>query len=452
MKKRARQTSRWNLRVGAALAAAALVSTIFAAGATAGPDGSAGGSPVQPAGQPKVAPPTRPASSRQEIERRTYPEADVQSMAAANGTTPDEARTRMRIEDALIGFEPRLRARWPETFAGVWLTSGADPRVVVAFTGDDASVRAAEAEAEGMFLMPEVVDSRRSERALAELEDLQQRMIADRSALQAGHARGEPAIDRTRGRYDLDVDVVADRVVAFTPASSAAERGEQQAAFDRRHGPGRVDVRRGVTNPSCSRANCQWTMRAGLKLVLANGGFCTSGFSAWTQSPVEYYTLTAGHCEGGELRSNGADGSYGQEGVEQVRWRVDAERIRHTLNPWVTQGRFFVSADDIRPVDEWTPYDLVVVGVEYGKSGATTGTTRGVVEGKHHSPWWVDDSSDFIRAAFCSDKGDSGSPVFRQNAAVGILSGGTDPGPGCTSIFGSIEFAKAALNVNLLAG
>lgn len=81
--------------------------------------------------------------------------------------------------------------------------------------------------------------------------------------------------------------------------------------------------------------------------------------------------------------------------------------------------------------------------------------------GKHFSPSYVPNGNRFVKAEFCVYFGDSGSGVFMQseNRRVhGIVSGGTvqpdqcqnwNP-PGHFSIFGHIEWALNALNVNLV--
>src|SRR5688572_32587125 len=223
-----RTPSRRPLVVAGVVLIAALLPAVFGGGAA----GAKGRDPSTGDGPLRATVPVEPVASRSELESRAYNRADLEAMAALNMTTLEQARHRMMVEDAAIGLEQRVRERWADTFAGVWITPDADARIAVAFAGalEQATRQAEVAE---MTVMPEVVSVTSVVRSLVELETLQADLITERTGVQSGRPTPEPAINRTQGRYDLDIDITRNTVVVLS-AARASDRQEQQAAFDRR--------------------------------------------------------------------------------------------------------------------------------------------------------------------------------------------------------------------------
>jgi hypothetical protein len=374
-------------------------------------------------------------------------EPDIQALAEHAGISRDEATHRMELQAHAADLEASVAVRWPDTFAGLWLRTES-AGIEIAFTDvpeDFGTVLAG-------FPYPHAVSLIDAKRSLQELVSLQQTMGALRAALQEGRVVGPvaPALLDTAGFYDLGIDVEANQVIVY-----AVERNNAlTSAFQAIYGDA-VRVQDGVTNPACFRQDCRYTMRGGLWLTKPNlSQLCTASFTAFTNLST-YYTLSAGHCsrDSGEYVRYHAGVHLGAVNLRQTQYTVDAERILRQNSVWFMSASIFVETNDIRPIYYHISWESTAVNAFVGKSGMTTGTTRGYITDKWVSPHWITNGYNFIRTSACAQPGDSGAPVFQNNTAYGIVSGATLGQ--CTTassfVFGNILYAMQTLQVSLLS-
>jgi hypothetical protein len=365
---------------------------------------------------------------------------------------------RFHIEDALVdGFVSYVAERWPYEFAGLWIGDSEPPLVYVAFTSRSREFVDILAE---RFPVRNALRPVYHRYSLAELEAMQTRMIADRTSLQQRGAEQLPdGILRTEGRYDLDIDVSANKVVVHLPQTDDGII----AAFLRHYPSHMLSFREGVVEPDCTRTNCGRSMRGGLQITTPHEDLgylyvCSSAFGTYQGSGLTrvYQVLTAGHCgDGGPQVWSHAMNPYGFAGYYDSRTygSLDAKVIANDNPLFATTNLVFVTSGDQRPMNGFVRWSDIALGVTVTKSGVTTGSTSGSIESKNYSPSYILNGEKFVKATYCSEGGDSGGAVFRSNTAYGIHSGGptlTCASTGDFGIFGAVEFALNAFWVNLL--
>lgn len=381
----------------------------------------------------------------------TIEEADIEATALALNTSKQQAERRIRIEGAAVSLQREVESRWPETTAGVWLSEAVEPALSVAFTENaEANVE----QLSGAFPYPEILRPVTFARSLIDLQGIQRKIVAERTALQSGSAPAGlgPAIRGTDGHYDIEIRVQDNLIIVRAEPPS----DELVPEFRARYGEP-IEVERGVTEPDCTRVDCRFSMRGGLRIVGPSFG-CSTAFTAFGPATGRRFVLSAGHCGGadfGSSRSNGGS-QYGtmDRDVQEYRW--DAERIVRTNQSWNEAGLVWVESFDQRPVHSYTGWSSQVIGTQVGKAGNTTGTTRGFVESKYYSPSYVPNGERFVTTSYCSGPGDSGGAIFRNNSAWGIHSGSTSSiscsDPQHFSLYGAIDYAIDELNVQLIGG
>ncbi|MGH2381117.1 MAG: hypothetical protein ACRDG7_07835, partial [Candidatus Limnocylindria bacterium] len=190
-----------------------------------------------------------------------YTAADVSELASHLGISEDEADLRLRLERASVGFEPQLIEAFPATFGGAWLETEGAPGLTVALTSgaDDALP-----VIQSMFAIPHAVRTVTVEHSLGDLLALQQQMIDDRTASQSADAPLVYALSVTSGNYDLDIDVQRSVVVVRLPEFSE----ELSEAFEQLYGTSMLVVEgKGSAPEVCTRADCRYTLRGGLRLT-----------------------------------------------------------------------------------------------------------------------------------------------------------------------------------------
>lgn len=332
-----------------------------------------------------------------------------------------EALRRFDIERAASKLQEEASTRWPTTFAGVWIDI--EPYGVgVAFTNNAESNVAELAKS---FDYPSDLRAVTAPRSEAVLLALQKQMIDDRSALQEGTppARLPAAIRSTEGIYDLGIDI---RAAAITVRVERVTDPLRQA-FQNTYSPAVILIE-GVSQPAaCTIKDCGDVMMGGIQLKFQNiptSDYCTSAFTI--TSGGTRYLLSAGHCT---IRNNAAERYHGGEFYGVVdEWQsagpTDSERIPPLLRSnWRPTSKFFVQGEDPRMVSAFQKYQDMVIGTYIGKTGATTGTTRGYLTDRHNSVSWATNSYDFLTADACNSGGDSGGAVWRGTVAWGIVSG-----------------------------
>jgi hypothetical protein len=131
------------------------------------------------------------------------------------------------LEKSLFKLEPAARQRWPDTFAGLWIT-GETPRdeIYITFTENAEENVAALAQD---FPYPEMLRPWTFERSLRELEVLQREMGEDRELVAEGELEIPGLPD---GRYDLSIDITQNAATATVEELEA----ETAAWFAERYG------------------------------------------------------------------------------------------------------------------------------------------------------------------------------------------------------------------------
>lgn len=374
--------------------------------------------------------------------------SDVGDVARMYGISQSEAADRLEVQHLAGSLEADARRLYPDTFAGLWLDGGGAGGISIAFTRDaGASVaRLASEFARPLLLRP--VSVRHSQNGL---EALQARMIADREAARSGRwsLAGVPG-----ARYNLDIDPRRNAVILRAERPTAAT----VAAVRARYGDAVLVETGAIGGPAgCSRDDCEYSLRSGLKTETnQTGGWCSTAFTVRNSSGARNI-LSAAHC-GGDNRYHGneIDDQYGTVLAQQQAYKVDAERHGATRGEFNARGWIFVDTDHkTRPVTGVSTYSGLSVGATICKSGATTGKTCGTLAGKNNSPHWVDFSNSFLRIdSMCTKDGDSGAGAYIDNRAVAIVSGGDDDqicnNGNDETIAGHIEFAANALNATVI--
>lgn len=351
-----------------------------------------------------------------------------------------------------------------------------EERVFVAFA--DRAKRRVRALKRG-FRRPGLLRAVPVERSLRELEEVQARMVADREAFRS---TGAPFPGIADELYDLDVDVRRNAPVVIvdnpTDAAVAALRSRYGQLVIVEHG---VPAAPNVLYPCKSREVC-YRLRSGLRTETKTGSGCSTAFMAFLgRSTKNRGVLSAAHCGGpnpdnpnpdlGAPRYHGGTNplQYGTVQREQFAGKVDAEW--HYVSrepfkslkppPWIYRDSAH-PGDLVRDVGK--PQELVI-GSTLCKAGVTTDYSCGQVTSKNYSPSYITWSSEFVRAKYCSQKGDSGAGVFKptpglkipgqrgRQVAVGIHSGSAKETP-CSSsshysLFGHIKYAESALGVRV---
>lgn len=348
-----------------------------------------------------------------------YTVDDVTELVSYLGISEDEAELRLQLERASVGLEPKLIEAFPQTFGGAWLEADGPPGLTVALTGGTAEALPV---IQSMFGFSDAVQTVTVKHSLADLLALQEQMIADRAVLEAADAPLVRALSATDGNYDLDIDVKRSVVIVRLPEFTE----DLAAAFEQIYGTSMLVVEGNGSAPEvCTRADCRYTLRGGLRVENASGSDCSSAFSA--VSGNNYYLLSAAHCSG-TTRFQGGE-QYGSVTLEVRQGRVDAERhFRPYPSPWYVSASIYVESNDIRPVRYHITWDSTMTGTLVGKSGEETGTTRGNITSKFGAPPGVSGSNRFLVADYCANPGDSGASVFNTNTAYGIHHGGPTVG------------------------
>jgi hypothetical protein len=276
-------------------------------------------------------------------------------------------------------------------------------------------------------------------------------MVHDREQIKDGRlvAPGIPE------NYDMGIDVKQNAIYVVVEDASPVT----VAAFKSRYGDD-VIVREGdLMIPHCTRADCRYGLRSGLRTVLPSEGRCSTAFTVRVTATGNRNILSAAHCGGNDVGSSRRHGGehYGLVRARQQHGRVDAERHGPPAGDFNMWPRIFVNPDNkFHPVESMSTWEGLMAGTHVCKSGQTTGKTCGQILDKDVSLDYVPNSDRFVLAQYCSEDGDSGSGVYRSanwSRVHGIHSGGTNatcPDANALGVFGHIEYALNALEATLV--
>lgn len=321
--------------------------------------------------------------------------ADAEAYAQSFGVTVEEAVQRLRLQDEAGLLGAALQEEDPQGFAGLWIEHRPDFRVIAAFRNPNAARPRVEARVRGTGLAG-LVELRRGELSLARLEELFE--ITRRRVRQVGFDA------------DLAVDVRANRVKVFTVDAPGLRKALGAARVEL---PANVDVEQveALSEPVSTLIGGQ----------PASG--CTWAFTV--QHPNgDVGILTAAHC-GNSQSYAGVSLPFrleDQQGNQDVQW--------HSACDLFDVSNQFESGIGLRSCIGTRSRDQQAIGSLVWKYGSTTGRTWSHIEYKTFAPWWVTSAaSTFIYTDGdpypfdFSEPGDSGSPVFVEDLAYGVLIG-----------------------------
>lgn len=159
-------------------------------------------------------------------------------------------------------------------------------------------------------------------------------------------------------------------------------------------------------------------MIAGGEAITSSGARCSLGFNV-VNSARQYFALTAGHCTSGR-----PNWSIGTAVPGQTVFPVYDHGVIQHSNPAAADGRVYLHNGTYR--------DIVNAGSpSYGqrveRSGSTTGYRTGYVTGLNATVNYGNGQLVYntIQTNACAEPGDSGGPLFFNNTAYGLLSGGS---------------------------
>lgn len=315
----------------------------------------------------------------------------------------------------VAALQARLSTERPAQFAGLWISHEPSYRIVVSLV--DAPAGSAERVAREVGIAS-LVEQREATYSYAELLSV------------ADNLRGR----RMEQDHSVKVDVRANRVVVRTLDPDAyLARADGQAASAASVAVERVPRLGGAT------------IYAGLQ-----GNRCTFGYTVRNNGTYTDGITTAAHCDDGQ--------SYNGTALPlQAASNGSADTQWHTTPNMVDEARFQADAQGTtRIVVSRTQYAQVVVGQTICKFGRTTGYGCGEVEEKEADANWVPNQTGrYISLKRCnvdlSTDGDSGGPVFYNNAAFGIISGWQFGGLLCKDelVFASVSYIEGNLNLTI---
>lgn len=395
------------------------------------------------------------------------------------GTDPDTVTS-----DAAILVQRAVVERYPRTYTGVWMSSGATDRATVTV---GLSHEEPESDDEILEKLRERIPGdyplriERQATPLVELEAAQMRLShgwdedgGNEVLAAVGIGRADTNIIVTENRLHVltaeDVDGSARRGDSSgkSPSQQAAEELATELGVD-------VEVLEGTAsdieqNASCidGRFNCRPHMLGGLSLQIVGVGNCTAGASVFGPATGRRFVLTAGHCA---LAGGGSGTVFNHGGLRYGTAErplrsgfVDATRVvRESGRGWLNQGEIFAGRD-IRRVRSFVRWSDIIVQdrQQLAVSGQTTGASRGHIFSKHAQTGGVSRLIAMSRALggdVCTNDGDSGAPWFRNDVIFGIHKGsnrGQVP-LGCAdqqyaAFASSISYVLDELNVELIFG
>jgi streptogrisin D len=161
---------------------------------------------------------------------------------------------------------------------------------------------------------------------------------------------------------------------------------------------------------------------AGGQAIYSGGYRCSLGFNV--RRGAEYDFLTAGHCGniGANWYSNSSLTSLMGTRLGSSFPGNDYAIVRYTTGtvPPGTVALYAGTSQDI------TSARNPLVGETVQRSGSTTGLRSGYVQALNQTVNYAQGTvTGMIRTSVCAEPGDSGGPLFKGTAALGLTSGGS---------------------------
>lgn len=301
----------------------------------------------------------------------------------------DEAARELELQDQIGALQAQLAERFPDAFAGIWISHDPRFRFEIALKGGIGRDAVAAIIPQSLRPFSSISDARHSQ---AELEQL----LRDAKA-----AASVPV--------NVSIDPVGNQLVVET------------LSLDSLMKPAFMEVAR---KPA---VEVREVADLGGPAVDIYGGLdisgCTSGFSvAGTASGVTTTGVTtAGHCSNSK--------TYQGINLPFVAQKAaDAADVQWHTTPGLTDQPKFKVGSGTRNVYGTYAYNEYVYGATLCKQGVVTGYDCGSITSTTFCPNWIQScNAVFIRITNCpvdmSTPGDSGGPSFFGNRAAGHISG-----------------------------
>jgi streptogrisin D len=231
--------------------------------------------------------------------------------------------------------------------------------------------------------------------------------LVERSAAQLKAVQA--SLDKGVVGTAFSVDPVANQVVVDVDTTvTGAKLAALESAVAATKGAARIERLNGRLSKNISGGDAIYTGSAR----------CSLGFNV--RSGTTYYFLTAGHCTniGSTWYANSSRTTVLGTRAGTSFPGNDYGIVRYTNTSITISGA--VGSQDI------TSARTPSVGEAVTRRGSTTGTHSGTVLGLNATVRYAEGTvSGLIRTNVCAEPGDSGGPLYRGTAALGLTSGGS---------------------------
>jgi streptogrisin D len=327
------------------------------------------------------------------------------AMASEAGSSPSTVAAPADLARSLVSTLGASRT------AGSWIADDGRPVVAVTDAEGEAEVRKAGAKAKLVhFSMKQL-----------------------RSAAQ--NLRAAPRVAGTA----WSVDPSTNKVVVLADSSVDSGEWTQMTGLAKRIGT-QVEMKR--------TTGAFTTTSLGAEPIFGENDRCSAGFNV-TDGRSDFI-LTAGHC--GPVGSPWFGDTQGSSPVGATV-ATDFPGSDFSLVQYQNSSADRTSAVNVgggRAVRITGAADPAV-GQRVSRSGSTTGLRSGEVTGLNATVNYPEGSvSGLIQTSVCAEPGDSGGPLFSQNTALGLTSGGSgNCASGGTTFFQPVTKALSALGVSI---
>ncbi|MCC4595467.1 S1 family peptidase [Xanthomonas campestris pv. phormiicola] len=352
------------------------------------------------------------------LTREQAQAVDAEKIGAIMGVSSSEARNRLKLQDATVALSKSLRAKYIDRLAGIYREWSPTPRFVVRLKGQQLE-RSRFYTFDGKTFEVSFISG--AENTISELREA---LRANLSAL----AMAFPTLQATR------TDEKTGEVVIDIMAADA--KGDANARAQAILGvPARVEV---GDMPGLLAISGSGSLDIG-----GVAGECTGGFVVSNSGNTIPGIVTAGHCPNNAttdyitLDANSINLTLVAEvwnGSEDLQWYRPTQSSDYSE----LEATFFATGADNRTVYGAFYLSDTNVGDALCFFGQSSGDNCGVVDALDYNPNLPNNGcggytceAAFVSVAapasdtnFICNPGDSGAPVFRDNYAYGILSGG----------------------------
>lgn len=342
---------------------------------------------------------------------------EVAALVETYGLSLPKAEERLVQQDEAGRLEATLLEALGDRFAGLWIHQTPDFRVSVAVVdGAEDSARS-------------VIDD-------SPLRGVVNVVAADNSLAELVQAATVLRSRTDLVPFDLDVDVVRNRVVVYVTSRAALNdyMAETRLALP---DSATVEIVDELSHPAAD-------IYGGLSLSCG-----TSGFSVRSTVSGERGITAAGHC-GNSQSYQGAPLAWRTTrlfGNHDEAW-FSAPGLFNVRSGWINDGLGGRNIIAVRHRDNQA------IGAFVCKYGKTTGFDCGNITSKTFAPNWVPNAAPtFITArkegVDMASGGDSGGPIFSSNGAWGMVAGSVGSNNIDQVIYVAINYVEAGLSVRV---